>query len=105
MTTIGPGSDDIVMRFTIRQVMIGIAVVGIVLALAVQVPYLLVAGGDAILVGFGVYKIALALRPARYRPGDEPPRPPVWFRIAMAMLLGIVLLGVLIGWLCPVVVE
>ncbi len=66
---------------------------------------MLVAGGDAILIGFGVCKIALALQPEKYRPGDEPPGPTVCFRIAMAMLLRIVLLGVVIGWLSPVVVE
>jgi hypothetical protein len=99
----GLDPDDIVMRLTLRQAMIGIAIVGVVLALAVQAPRLLVAGGDAVLIGFGVYKLARLLRLERYRPDDEPPWPPVWFRIAMAMLLGIVLLGVLIGWLCPVI--
>jgi hypothetical protein len=103
MKTNGPDSDDVMTRFTIRQAMIGIAIVGVVLAVAVREPCLLVAGGDAVLIGFGVYKVARALRLERFRPDDEPPWFPPWLRMAMAMLLWLTLLGVLIGWLCPVV--
>jgi hypothetical protein len=83
--------------------MIGIALVGVVLALAVQAPCLLVAVGDSVLIGFGVYKLVLALRLERLRPADEPPWPPAWFGVAMALLVAVLALGLLIGWLYSVI--
>lgn len=97
----GPNPDDIALQFTIRQMAIGIAVIGVILALAVQVPRLVLAVGDVILVGFGSYKVARAVL-AKDAPADEPPWPPVWFRIAIAMVLAVMLLGILIACLFPV---
>jgi len=101
MRTLGPDSDDIAVQFTIRQTGIGIAVIGFILAFAVRVPFLLVAVGDAVLIGFGAYKLDRVLL-AKDRPGDETLRPPVWFRIVMATALVALILGLLIGWLWPV---
>jgi hypothetical protein len=50
--------DEIEVRFTVRQMMIAIAVVGIVMALLVRIPIL---GGlvlNASLLGFGLYKLS-----------------------------------------------
>jgi hypothetical protein len=104
MRTIGPDSDDIAVRFTIRQMALGIAFIGVILALAVQAPCLLVAGGDAVLIGFGIYKLARVLL-ATDRPGDETPWPPMWFRIAIATALATLVLGLLIEGLWVVISD
>jgi hypothetical protein len=101
MRTLRSDSDDVTGQFTIRQMAIGIAVIGVILALAVQAPWMLIAAGDAILIGFGVRKLARALL-AKDRPKDATPRPRVWGRIAIATTLAVLILGFLIGWLCPV---
>jgi hypothetical protein len=101
MRTIGTDSDDLAVQFMIRQMAIGIAVIGVILALAAQALYLLLAGGDVVLIGFGAHKVARVLL-ARDTPWDETPWPPVWLRIAMATLLAILILGLFIGWLWPV---
>ncbi len=101
MRTIGPDSDDLAVQFTIRQMAIGVAVIGVILALVVQAPCLLVAGGDAVLVGFGACRL-IRLLLAKDRPRDEPPWPPVWFRIAVAMVLAIPALALLIECLWAV---
>jgi hypothetical protein len=100
-SVIDPNNDDIAVQFTIRQMTIGIAVLGVVLVLAARLPGPLIAGLDAVLIAFGIYKLALALGLGKRESDDEPPRPPVWFRIAVAISLSILVLGVLIGWLYP----
>ncbi len=102
MRKIGTGSDDLAVQFTIRQMAIGIAVIGVVLALAVQAPCLLLAMGDAVVVGLGAYKLARVLLGGD-TPGDETPWPPVWFRMAMASLIAILVLGLVIACFRPVV--
>jgi hypothetical protein len=94
---VGQDREDLAVRFTIRTMTIAIAVLAVILALAVQVPWLLVAGGDAILVGFGIYKLGRALALGPYRPEDETPWPPVWLSLAVAVILAVVVLGLLIG--------
>jgi uncharacterized membrane protein len=96
----GPDRDDTAVRFTIRQMTIGIAVIGVVLALAVQVPRLLIAGLDVVLIAFGIYKLGQALGLVKH--GNGMMRPPAWFRIVVAVSVLILLLGVVIGLLFPV---
>jgi hypothetical protein len=62
----GAGDDEIEVRFTVRQMIIATAVIGVILALLVQIPILVVVVLDAILLGFGLYKVAKA--PAHLRP-------------------------------------
>ncbi len=90
MSSSGADDDEIDVRLTIRQLMIVIAVIGTVLALIVQVPLLVVAGLDAILLGFGFYKV-VHLPPAR--------------RLALLTVIAVVMLGIIIGRLHPIVVD
>jgi hypothetical protein len=96
----GPDRDDTAVRFTIRQMTIGIAVIGVVLALAVQVPRLLIAGLDVVLIAFGIYKLGRAVGLVKH--GNGMMGPPAWFRIVVAVSVLILLLGVVIGLLFPV---
>jgi hypothetical protein len=57
--------DEIEVRLTVGQMMLGIGVFGVVLALLVQIPILVVGGLDGILLGFGLYKVAKAPAPVR----------------------------------------
>jgi hypothetical protein len=98
--TPGPDRDDIAVRFTIRQMTIGIAVIGVVLALAVQVPRLLIAGLDVVLIAFGSYKLGRTMGLVKH--GNGVMRSPAWFRILVAVSVLIPLLGVVIGLLFPV---
>ena len=61
----GAGGDQVEVRFTVGQMMIVIGVIGVVLALLVQIPVLVAVVLDAILLGFGVYKVAKAPGPVR----------------------------------------
>jgi hypothetical protein len=71
------------MRFTVGQIMLVIGVLGVVLAILVQVPLLVVAVGDGILLGFAVYKVA------------QTPRP---LRLILAIAFALVVWGVCIGF-------
>ena len=53
----GAEGDEIEVRFSIRQIIVAIAVIGVALGLIVQVPFLVVTGLDAVLLGFAFFKI------------------------------------------------
>jgi hypothetical protein len=61
----GAGDDEIEVRFTVRQMMIAVAVIGVILALLVQIPFLVVFVLDAVLLSFSLYKVAKAPAPLR----------------------------------------
>jgi hypothetical protein len=83
-------SDEIGVRLTMRQLMIVIAVIGTALGLLIQVPFLVVAGLDAILLGFAFYKVVLLPRRVRF---------------AVLTVIAVVMLGIIIGLLHPIVVK
>jgi hypothetical protein len=74
--------DKIEVRLTVLQMMVAIAVIGVILALLVQIPILVVGVLDAILLGFGLYKVGRA--PA-----------PVWLILLIAIAF--------VGWGCCMV--
>jgi hypothetical protein len=78
---------DIAVRFTVGQMMLVIGVLGVVLAILVQVPLLVVEVGDGILLGFAVYKVA------------HTPRP---LRLILVIAIALVVLGVCIGFWFPI---
>jgi hypothetical protein len=80
----GAEGDEIEVRFSIRQMMIAIALIGVALGLVIQVPFLVVVGLDAILLIFAFYKVV---------------RLPLPMRIALLLVIAFVMLGICVGLL------